>query len=390
MLRFFEKSGGFRLARTAAVPRVLLAPLLPVLGLVWILLASCATFPPSPPAPGWPAVLPPLTPDSLYASADAASSWNLLSILAEATGNERQDLERIVGNLDRIHARLSPDRSPQTGHRLALIALGRFSTGPVARRLNGDPSWERITLEPRSGADESRFRDADDSRFRSHWSYNTYWRRAEVEIAVPERGILFVTAGVPGGASSGFASSGAAFSGVAEMLRRFQRPEAQPLPAAARRQSESADIFLYFPDPVSLAALGSASTPVAPGTSAGRAQDPGALLQNLPIRQGWISGRRRVSGQVSGTEAQSGDGQGYELEAVFLLDQVDNPRSVELLLRLMLTLWLRKVQAEDPVEILKAATISADAESARIDSFFLEDEQIVLFLQTLLPEMPER
>ena len=71
---------------------------------------------------------------------------------------------------------------------------------------------------------------------------------------------------------------------------------------------------------------------------------------------------------------------------MLLLDRVDNPRAVELLLRLILTLWLRKVQAEDPVETLKAAAISVDAEYARIDSLFIEDGQIVLFLQTLLPE----
>ena len=129
-------------------------------------------------------------------------------------------------------------------------------------------------------------------------------------------------------------------------------------------------------------------TPPAAAQAQSRAQDPGALLQNIPIRQGWISARRQSSGRFSGQEVQAGDRQGYELEAVFLLDQVQNPRSVELLLRLMLTLWLRKAQAEDPVETLKATKISVDAGSARIDSFFLEDEQIVLFLQTLLPQMP--
>ena len=364
MLRFSRKNRRPRLARIAALS------LLPVLSLISLLLASCATIPPSRPTTGWLAVLPPLSSDSLYASADVASSWDLLKVLAEATGNDTEALERVIGNLDRFHAciRLYPEQSAAQGPRLALIAVGKFSTGPVARRLNGDPSWERNMLEPLPGGGASR----------SSWSYRTLWRRGEVDIAVPERGVLFVAAGV---------SAGSAAFGAEALLQRFQRPEAQPLPSQARTASESADIFFYIPDPIFLALARSASSAAA-AKAQSRAQDPGALLQNLPIRQGWISARRQAPGQVSGQGTQFGDRQGYELEAVFLLDQVDNPRSVELLLRLMLTLWLRKVQAEDPVQILKAARISADAESARIDSFFLEDEQIVLFLQTLLPEMP--
>ena len=68
-----------------------------------------------------------------------------------------------------------------------------------------------------------------------------------------------------------------------------------------------------------------------------------------------------------------------------MLAEADNPRSVELLLRLMLTLWLRKVQVEDPVKILKQASITADPEAARIDSLYLEEQQIVSFFATLFP-----
>ena len=370
MLRIFKKSSGSRLTGPAALP------LLPVAILISLLLASCATMPPSIPTTGWLSVLPPLGSDSLYASADVASSWDLLKILAEATGNDTEALERVIGKLDRVHAciRLSPDPSAGLGPRLALIAVGRYSTGPVVRRLNGDPSWERIKLDPLP----------DGSSSSSRWSYRTFWRRGEAQIAVPQRGVLFVTAD---GLAADYSAGAAAF-GAEAMLRRFQRPEPQPLPSLAQTASESADIFFYIPDPVSLALARSASSAASARTQS-RAQDPGALLQNLPIGQGWISARRQAPGQVSGQGTRPADRQGYELEAVFLLDQVDNPRSVELLLRLMLTLWLRKIQAEDPVEILKAAKISADAESARIDSFFLEDEQIVSFLQTLLPEKPD-
>jgi hypothetical protein len=370
MLRISGKSRRFGLARRAALRY------LPTLGLVSFLLASCATIPPPGPPSGWLSVLPPLSSDSLYASADVASSWNLFKVLAEATGNDTGTLERIMGKLNRVHAcvRLSPDRSPEQGPELALIALGRFSTGPVARRLNGDPAWERIELEALPGGDSSS----------SLWPYRTFWRSPEAQIAVPQRGVLFVSAGVPAVRPADGHAAGADSYGVEALLRRFRRPEARALPSQVQAESESADLFFYIPDPAYLA-LARRASPTASAEARSRAQDPGTLLQNLPIRQGWISARRQDRGQIPGQETESGDRRGYDLQAVFLLDRVKNPRSVELLLRLMLTLWLRKIQADDPVEILKAATISADAESARIDSLFLEDEQIVLFLQTLLP-----
>jgi hypothetical protein len=357
MLGFSGKNSRPGLVRAASLR------FLPVLSLLSLLLASCATVPPSRPATGWLAVLPDLGPDSLYASVDVASSWSLVDSLAASVGAEAGELERIRGNLHRVHAhiRLSSGASSGRAPQLYLIALGSFSAGSIARRLNSDSSWERIMLEPLPGGD-----------FRSHhWSDRTYWRKDQLEIAVPARGILFVTAGVPAGVPA-----------AESLLRRLFFPQEQPLPAQARAESESADIFLYIPNPAFLASLWSASSTAAPAKAASRVQEPGALLQKLPIRQGWISARR----QVSAPAAPSGDRKGYELDAVFLLDQVDNPRSVELLLRLMLTLWLRKVRAEDPVETLKAATISADAGSARIDSFFLKDREIAAFLQTLLPE----
>jgi len=46
---------------------------------------------------------------------------------------------------------------------------------------------------------------------------------------------------------------------------------------------------------------------------------------------------------------------------------------------------LRKVQVEDPVQTLKEATITADSETARIDSLYLEEGQIVSFFATLFP-----
>lgn len=320
--------------------------LVAVLSLCSLLLLSCATIPPSQPTTGWLAVLPPLTPDSLYASVDVASSWSVLKVLAETTGSETGELERIIGNLDRVHARirLSRGESPEKVPEFSLIALGKISPGPVARQLNRDPSWERVMLERLSGRDF----------ISSHWSYRTYWRKEELQIAAPSRGILLVSGGDPAGAE--------------DLLRRLHSPRLQPLPVQVRGAPESSDIFFYIPDPVAL---------VASSTSVSTSQDPGALLQNLPIHQGWVSAQRYTPPEGE---------EGYELEVVFLLAEVENPRSVELLLRLMLTLWLRRVQVEDTVETLKSVTISADSESARIESLFLEAGEIASFLQTLLPE----
>lgn len=345
MLRFREKSSRSRLARTQALR------LLPALSLCSLLLLSCATVPPPQPAAGWLGVLPPLTPDSLYASVDVASSWNVLKVLAETTGSETEQLERIIGNLDRVHARirLSPGESPEQAPEFSLIALGKFSPGPVVRQLNRDPSWERVMLELLPGRDSTS----------SHWSYRTYWRKEELQIAVPERGILLVSGGDPAGAE--------------DLLRRLHSPRPQPLPVQARGAPESADIFFYIPDPVALAAS---------RRSVSTSQDPGALLQNLPIRQGWISARWYASDPSVAQEQR----EGYEVEVVFLLARLENPRSVERLLRLMLTLWLRKCQVENPVEKLKAVTIRAESESVRIESLFLSSGEIAAFIKSLLPE----
>lgn len=351
MLRFSEKSSRSQVVPTAALR------ILPALCLFSLLLLSCATVPPSQPPTGWLAVLPRLTPDSLYVSADVASSWDFLKALAEATGSETKELERITGNLNHVHARirLSPDRAPAQLPEISLIALGKLWSGSVARQLNRNPSWQRIMLEPLPGRGFNS----------THWSYRTYWRKDQLEIAVPEPGVFFLTVGVPDAAAE-------------NLLRRLHSPEPQSLPPQAQIKSEAADIFFYIPDPAALAAASAAaSTTATSGT-----QDPGALLQNLPIRQGWVSARRRTSDG----EAVKEDRGGYELEAVFLLGQVDSPRSVELLLRLMLTLWLRKVQVEDPVQTLKAVTFRVDSQSARIESFFLESGEIASFVRTLLPE----
>jgi len=350
MPRFCEKSRRAELSSSAA------GRLVAVLSLGFLLLLSCATVPPSRPVTGWLDVLPPLTPDSIYASVDVPSSWSLLEALAGTTGSETEELERIIGSLDRVHARirLSPGACPATVPELSLIALGKISPGSVACRLNLDPSWERVMLERLPG--RGSFRSS------SHWSYRTYWRKGELQIAAPSRGILFASVGVPAGGDP----AGANPAGAEALLRRLHSPEAQPLPAQARGAPETADIFFYIPDPVALASSGSASG----------ARDPGTLLQNLPIRQGWIKGERHDSPEGE---------EGYELEVVFLLAQVESPRSVELLLRLMLTLWLRRVQVEDPVETLKAVTFRTDSESARIESLFLETGEIASFIRTLLP-----
>jgi len=333
-----------------------------------LLLLSCATIPTTQPTAGWLAVLPPLTPDSLYASVDVASSWSLLETLVEAGGNGTEQLERIIGKLDRVHARIRFSPEASTGPEFHMIAVGSFPSGPVTRRLNRDPSWQRIVLEPPSGRGFSG----------SHQSYRTYWRKGTLQIAVPEPGLLLLTGAVQAGADP--AGSGPAGpdggEGAEALLRGLHAPGLQSLPSEARGASESADIFFYIPDPAVLA-LSAATSAASSTRSAPSAQDPGALLQNLPIRQGWISAR-----QLTSPEGE----EGYQLEVVFLLAGVEKPRSVEMLLRLILTLWLRKSQVEDPVQTLKTVTFRTDTESARIESLFLKTGEIASFFETLLPE----
>jgi hypothetical protein len=347
MPRFFENSRRSKLTRTA-------------LSLFSLLLLSCASIPPSQPRTSWLDVLPPLTSDSFYASVNVASSWDLLRLLTEASGTETPELERIIGALDRVHAHIRKAESPTMVPDFFLICVGKLSPGAVASQLNLDPAWERLMLERLPGRGFTS----------SHWSYRTYWKKGEVEIAVPKRGLLFVTRSGPstGDPATAVPTAGdpaARAPAAAElMLRRLRSPEAQPFPDPARQKSEASDIFLYLPDPVAIFASSAAVL---------AAQDPGAFLQELPIRQGWISAQRRVSGGE------------YELEVVFLLDQVESPRSVERLLRLMLTLWLRKIQVEDPVETLKALTIRVDSQSVRIESLFLDIGDIVSLLTTLIP-----
>ena len=111
MPRFFEKSRRSQLTRVA-------------LSLFSLLLLSCASIPPSQPRNGWLDVLPPLASDSFYVSVNVASSWDLLRPLAEASGSETVELERIIGSLDRVHARIRKAESPTTVPDFSLICNG--------------------------------------------------------------------------------------------------------------------------------------------------------------------------------------------------------------------------------------------------------------------------
>jgi hypothetical protein len=306
-----------------------------------LLLLSCASVPSSRDAARWIAVLPPPTKNSVYLSVDAASSPELLQILAEIAVSELAGVRTVAARLDRIHAwiGLSPGEPPD----FSLIALGTLTPTSVAFKLNHDPAWQRVSLDPWPGEGFSS----------SHWSYRTYWRKNDLQIAAPQRAVLFVAGGTGG--------DPAAAEGL---LRRLQSPGANPLPSQAAAELERADIFLYFPDPAGLAA---SSLPRSAST-----QDPAALLQNVPLRRAWLSA-------VSGPE-------GYELQIVFLLSGAQNPRPVEAALRLMLILWVRKAEIEDPVAKLKAVAISAGQGVARIEALTFSTRELVSLFQALLPK----
>jgi len=289
-----------------------------------LILASCATLPPSRGTSQWFGVLPPASPKSVYASIDFSSSRLLLETLAGTAGVQTGQLERITTGIHRAFAqiRFSPGEAPI----FSLIALGEVKPTSVALQLNLDPAWRRVLLSKFPGRGFTG----------SHWSYRTYWGNAAsgLQIAVPQWGVLFVAGGAPGAA--------------ALMLQRLQSPGVDPLPPEAAQDLEAADIFLYFPDPA------------------------GFLPYQLPVRQIWISATAELDI--------------YDLQAVFLLTEVENLRAVELLLRLMLTLWLRSAEVEDPVEKIKASRIRVEQGSARIDSLSLSTPEIASFFQALLPE----
>jgi len=328
MSRLFEKDLRPGLPVTPAAMRRLPGLFI----LLALILASCATLPSSRGASQWIGVLPPASPESVYASINPSSSRGLLETLARTAGAETEQLERITTRIHRVFAqiRFSPGGAPS----FSLIALGEVTPTSVALQLNLDPAWQRVLLSKFPGRGFTG----------SHWSYRTYWRNAAsgLQIAAPQRGVLFVAGGAP--------------STAAGMLQRLQSPGVDPLPPEAAPDLETADIFLYFPDPAGLAA----------------SSDPGLLPYQLPIRQIWIS---------AAAEQDS-----YDLEAVFLLSEVENLRAVELLLRLMLTLWLRKAEVEDPVGKLKTARIRVEQGSARIDSLKLTGLEIASFFQVLVPE----
>ena len=328
MFRLFEKDlrSGLPVAPTGMrrLPRLFI--------LLALILSSCATLPVSRGASQWIGVLPPMSPKSVYASLDPSSARGLLELMARTAGAETDQLERITTSIHRVLAqiRFSPDGAPS----FALIALGEVKTTSVTLQLNLDPVWERVLLP-----------EFPDRGFTgSHWSYRTYWRNTAsgLQIACPQRGALFVAGGTPNTA--------------AQMLQRLQSPGVNPLPAEAALALETADIFLYVPDPAGLAA----------------SSDPGLLPKQLPIRQIWITAAAQLDS--------------YEVEAVFVLSEVENLRAVELLLRLMLTLWLRTAGVADPVKILKTAEIRVEKDSARIDSLSLSTPEIVSFFRVLMPE----
>ena len=69
-----------------------------------------------------------------------------------------------------------------------------------------------------------------------------------------------------------------------------------------------------------------------------------------------------------------------------MLSQQQDSRSLEVLLRLLLTVWMRRAQVSDPVAKLKAVTIRADEGALHIDSLRLKPGELASFLQLLLPQ----
>jgi hypothetical protein len=323
-----------RISRRALFGRSIRLSLLP-LGAV--LLISCVSAPRHREEALWIGVLPALSPDSLYASFDVASSRALLETLFEPGGAGIEELDRLAGRLSRVDAVIRPFAGQKPC--LYLLAQGRLSPTAVSLKLNNEPGWRRVVLSPQPELGWTG----------THWSYRTYWYNQDVQIAAPRKSVLLLAVGDPGAAR--------------KLLGRLHSPGPNPLPSAAAAEAEKADIFLFLPDPPFLAAA--ARTASVPSRDAG-------LLQGLPIRQGWISARAVA--------------EGYELHGVLALSEQEDSRSLEVLLRLLLTVWMRRAQVSDPVQKLKALTMRADGGALHIDSLLLSAGELASFFRLLIPE----
>ncbi len=311
-------------------------------------LLSCATIPPDRREAEWLGILPAPSPETVYACLEITPSGGLLRSLAETAGLEAVRFEKVLADTSRVYVRLEfagPDRP-----RFSLIALGDFKPAAVALRLNLDKRWERVLLDPPSGSGLKR----------SCRSFRTYWRNpgAGLEIAAPLRGVVFMS-------TAGLSPSP---EGAAEMLERRQAPGPSPLPPAAADGMQAADLFLFFPDPIRLAAAAGPGSGIS-GREAVTAPILG--LQALAVEQAWLS-----------AEAQE---DGYRLDVVLRLAEAGNPAAIENLLRLALILWMRRTGIEDPAARLRALSISVDQGLARIESLRLSEEQLVALLASFLP-----
>ncbi len=324
-----------------------LTRLLPLLALA-AGVSSCATIPPERREAEWLGILPAPSPRAVYASLEITSSGGLLRSLAGIAGLEAIRFEKVLEDTNRVYVRLEYEAPGRP--RFSLIALGDFKPTAVALRLNLDNRWERVLLDPAAvGGSKCSCR-----------SLRTYWRNpgAGLAVAAPLRGVVFVSTAGPGPYPEG----------VAEMLERRQAPGPTPIPPAAVHGMQAAELFLFLPDPMGLAAAASPGSEVS-----GREAPPVPILgmQALPIEQAWLR-----------AEAEAG---GYRLEVALRLAEAGNPAAVEKLLRLALILWMRRTGIEDPAEQLRALRITVDQGLARIESLRLSEEQLLALLASFLP-----
>jgi hypothetical protein len=201
----------------------------------------------------------------------------------------------------------------------ATLAIGRFPQGPTNLSLLTNREWKKRR--------ESRL----------YWQH----RQVRLQIAVPRDNLILASSGP-----------------VVPLADRLQTAPPLALPPEAAAEMEAAALVVFFP-----------RLPPEVEREWGH---------RAPVRDLWLSAR-----PVGPGGADRPAGPAYELLAVFGLTEVRNPRLVESLFRLLITVWLRGARLDNLSERLKTVQVAAGTDAVRVSGLSLTLEELLRALQAL-------
>lgn len=171
-------------------------------------------------------------------------------------------------------------------------------------------------------------------------SPETYWQHSfeNIQVAIPRKNMLLISTGA-----------------ILELIERIKEPAPFFLPAGVKGDLKLAHALVYFP--------------VLPG---GGDAGKEAQLDNLPIREVWIFSR--------------GEDEVHELTASFNLSEVKNPRILEALFRLLLTMWLRETEVENLAARLQSVEVRVEDKMVRITGLFFSTTELSRSFAALIEE----